>query len=89
MKATLAGAPLAAAIVIGYAGSAWTRTDPSLPVPSVGAARDIPNAHELPDPKTTHKVVSSVATAAKKPEDVNPTPEAMVRCRTSRSTCGR
>jgi intracellular sulfur oxidation DsrE/DsrF family protein len=79
MKATLGAAALAVGIVIGYAGSAWTRTDPSLPVPSVDSARDIPGAHELPDPKMDYKVVFSVATAAKNPEDVNPTLQAMAR----------
>jgi len=74
---------VAAAFVVGAmlggAGLAWTQGSTALPVASVGAAADIPGAHELPDPNMTYKVVFSVATAAKNPEDVNPTLQAMAR----------
>jgi len=76
MKRIVAAA-FACGVMLGGAGMAFTKTDPSLPVPSVDAARDIPNAHELPDPKMTYKVVFSVATAAKDPNEVNPTLKAM------------
>ena len=48
-------------------------------MPSIGAATDIAGAKELPDPGMTYKVVFSVATAAKDPNQVNPTLEAMAR----------
>jgi intracellular sulfur oxidation DsrE/DsrF family protein len=78
MKRIVAAA-FVAGVVFGGAGLAWTQTGKALPVASVSAAHDIPGAHELPDPNMTYKVVFSVATAAKKPEDVNPTLEAMAR----------
>jgi intracellular sulfur oxidation DsrE/DsrF family protein len=80
MRSTVIAAALAAGIVVGAAGSVvWTQGRQALPVASVDAARDIPNAHELPDPNMTYKVVFSVATAAKNPEDVNPTLQAIAR----------
>lgn len=43
-----------------------------LPIPSVAAARDVPGAHLVPDPKMTYKVVFDVRAAAKNVDDVNP-----------------
>ena len=80
MKLTVvAAAALAVGLVAGSAGMAWSKANPTLPVPSVDAAKDIPNAHELPDPNTTYKLVFSVAQAAKNPDEVNPTLQAIAR----------
>lgn len=70
-KTSVVAAALVAGVLFGYAGRAWTQTAPAPPVPSQGVARDIPNAHELPDPKIDYKVVFSVAAVAK-PEEIHP-----------------
>jgi intracellular sulfur oxidation DsrE/DsrF family protein len=44
----------------------------SLLVPGYEAARDLPGARELPDPKTDYKVVFADGQDAKNPGDVNP-----------------
>jgi intracellular sulfur oxidation DsrE/DsrF family protein len=44
----------------------------ALLVPGYEAARDLPGAHELPDPKTDYKVVFADGQDAKNPGDVNP-----------------
>ena len=44
----------------------------SLLVPGYEAARDLPGARELPDPKTDYKVVFANAQDAKNPDEVNP-----------------
>jgi intracellular sulfur oxidation DsrE/DsrF family protein len=49
-----------------------------LPVPDVTAARDVPGAHELPDPNTEYKVLFMVG-AGPKPTEVNPTLVAVAR----------
>ena len=79
MKTRIVAAAFVVGLVFGVAGMAWTQNGTALPVASVGAAHDIPGAHEMPDPNMTYKVVFSVATAAKKPDEVNPTLEAMAR----------
>ena len=71
MNKTMMVAALAAGVMFGYSGRAWTQTAPALPVPSQGVAKDIPNAHEMPDPKTDYKVVFSVA-AVVKPDEIHP-----------------
>ena len=49
-----------------------------LPVPDVTAARDVPDAHELPDPSMEYKVLFMVG-ASPKPTEVNPTLTAAAR----------
>jgi intracellular sulfur oxidation DsrE/DsrF family protein len=44
----------------------------SLPVPSQGAARDVPSAKELPDPRLEYKILYDLAAKPEKPTDVNP-----------------
>jgi hypothetical protein len=50
------------------------RADSSAPllVPGYEAAKDIPGAKELPDPKTDYKVVFADGQEAKNPGDINP-----------------
>jgi intracellular sulfur oxidation DsrE/DsrF family protein len=47
-------------------------SDKPLLVPGYEAARDLPGARELPDPKTDYKVVFADGQDAKNPGDVNP-----------------
>jgi hypothetical protein len=44
----------------------------ALPIPSVDSAIDFPNAHEMPDPNLTYKIVFDIGKAADKVDDVNP-----------------
>lgn len=71
MKTSIVASALVVGVVFGYAGRAFTQTAPAMPVPSQGVAKDIPDAHERPDPSVDYKVVFSVA-AVTKPEDVHP-----------------
>lgn len=50
----------------------------SLPVPGVEAARDVPNAKEMPSKTTVHKVVFDMATGGK-PGEVHPMLSAVAR----------
>ena len=72
MKATTIG--FAAVLILGLSssGSLRAQSAPSLPVPGYEAARDVPGAHEVPDPHTDYKVVFAVAQGAKTASEVNP-----------------
>jgi len=48
------------------------------PVPGVEPAKDVPGAHELPDPGTEYKLIFMVG-AGPKPAEVNPTLQAAAR----------
>ena len=71
MNKTMVAAALAAGVMFGYSGRAWTQTDQKLPVAGYAAAKDIPGARELPNPDVDYKVVFSVAAVAK-PEEIHP-----------------
>jgi intracellular sulfur oxidation DsrE/DsrF family protein len=60
-------------------GAATTARAQALPVPGVDAARDVPGAKEMPDPKIVHKVVFDMATASPKPGEVHPMLQAVAR----------
>jgi intracellular sulfur oxidation DsrE/DsrF family protein len=66
----------AGAMMVGAANQAAAQ---ALPVPGVDPARDVPGAHEMPDPKVVHKVVFDLATAGPKPTDVHPMLQAVAR----------
>jgi intracellular sulfur oxidation DsrE/DsrF family protein len=66
------GAAFVIAAALGFCASALAQTAPNLPVSGYGAARDVPGAHELPDPSMTYKVVFDIAKAAPKAGAVNP-----------------
>jgi intracellular sulfur oxidation DsrE/DsrF family protein len=53
-------------------GPVTAASDKPLLVPGYEAARDLPGARELPDPKTDYKVVFADGQDAKNPGDVNP-----------------
>lgn len=57
-----------------FAASRTAHSDSTnpLPVPGYEAARDLPGAHELPDPNTDYKVVFSVGQDSKNPREVHP-----------------
>ena len=71
MAALAAGAMMVSAATVGAAQT--------LPVPGVNPARDVPGAHEMPDPKVVHKVVFDLATAGPKPGEVHPMLQAVAR----------
>jgi hypothetical protein len=48
------------------------QTSQALPIPSVDAATDFANEHEMPDPSLTYKIVFDIGKAAPKIDDVNP-----------------
>jgi intracellular sulfur oxidation DsrE/DsrF family protein len=66
-------------LAVACAGSASAQSDGSLPVAGYDAARDVPGAHEKPDPSLTYKVVFDIARGASKPEEINPGLEAIAR----------
>jgi intracellular sulfur oxidation DsrE/DsrF family protein len=72
MNKVISAAILAAGVILGYSGRAWTQTDSKLPMPGYNAAKDITGARELPDPNTDYKVVFSVAANAKA-DEIHPT----------------
>jgi hypothetical protein len=72
MNKAISAAVLAAGVILGYSGHAWTQTDAKLPLPGYNAAKDIAGAKELPDPSTDYKVVFSVAANAKA-DEIHPT----------------
>jgi intracellular sulfur oxidation DsrE/DsrF family protein len=56
----------------GWFGPATADSGKPLLVPGYEAAKDLPGARELPDPKTDYKVVFADGQSAKDPGDVNP-----------------
>ena len=72
MNKTIVAAALVAGVMLGYSSRVWTQTAEKLPVAGYAAAKDIPNAHEKPDPNVDYKVVFSVAAVAK-PGEIHPT----------------
>jgi intracellular sulfur oxidation DsrE/DsrF family protein len=72
MKNVTVAAVLAAGVLLGYTGRAWTQTASKLPMPGYNAAKDFADAKERPDPSTDYKVVFSVAAQAKDTE-IHPT----------------
>jgi intracellular sulfur oxidation DsrE/DsrF family protein len=70
---------LALALAALLGSGAATAHAQALPVPGVEAARDVPGAKELPDPKTEYKVVFDLATAGPSPTEVHPMFTAVAR----------
>lgn len=71
MKTTVLGATAIVLLVLVSSVRIPAQAPHALPVPGVEAARDLPGAHEMPDPKLDHKIVFSVGQSAK-PGEVNP-----------------
>jgi intracellular sulfur oxidation DsrE/DsrF family protein len=72
MKTLWIGAVAVFAILIALPGSAHAQSAQALPIPSVDAAIDFPNAHEMPDPTLTYKIVFDIGKGSEKIDDVNP-----------------
>jgi intracellular sulfur oxidation DsrE/DsrF family protein len=72
MKTLWIGAVAVFAILMAHPGSARAQSAQALPIPSVDAAIDFPNEHEMPDPGLTYKIVFDIAKGAPKVDDVNP-----------------
>jgi intracellular sulfur oxidation DsrE/DsrF family protein len=60
------------AILLALPGSTHSQSAQALPIPSVDAAIDFPNEHEMPDPNLTYKIVFDIAKGAAKIDEVNP-----------------
>ena len=71
MHKTIVAAALVAGLMLGYSGRVLTQSPEKLPVADYPAAKDVANAHEMPDPNTDYKVVFSVAAIAK-PGEIHP-----------------
>jgi len=71
MKTLWIGAVAVFAILMAHPGSARAQSSQALPIPSVDAATDFPNEHEMPDPSLTYKIVFDIAKGAPKVDDVN------------------
>jgi len=72
MKTLWIGAVAVFAILIALPGSARAQAAQALPIPSVDAATDFPNEHEMPDPSLVYKIVFDIGKASPKIDDVNP-----------------
>lgn len=79
MRTAWIGATAALAILAMLPRSARAQSAPALPIPSIDAAIDFPNEHEMPDPSIVYKIVFDIAKAAPKVSDVNPGLEAIAR----------
>ena len=72
MKAAATGITDIAAIAANALTTTHAQEGDALLVPDMPVARDIMNAHEVPDPTTNYKVVFSVNRDPQNPDDVNP-----------------
>jgi intracellular sulfur oxidation DsrE/DsrF family protein len=72
MKTLWIGAVAVFAMLMALPGSLRAQSAQALPIPTVDSAIDFPNAHEMPDPSLTYKIVFDIAKAADKIDDVNP-----------------
>ena len=79
MKPAILRAILILGVAIACGGVMRAQTGQEPPVPGVAAARDVPGAKELPDPKTDYKVLFDATEAPAKPGDVIPTLQAAAR----------
>jgi len=72
MRSAAIGLTTVLVLASGSFGPASAGSDKPLLVPGYEAARDLPGARELPDPKTDYKVVFADGQDAKNPGDLNP-----------------
>ncbi len=71
MKHALPAFVAAVTVFFAAADSVKTQAPEPLPVPGYEAARDLPGAHELPDPNTDYKVLFSVGQDSRDPNKVH------------------
>jgi intracellular sulfur oxidation DsrE/DsrF family protein len=79
MKTSWTGAAVFCAILLAYPGFARAQSASALPIPSVDAATDFPNEHEMPDPSLTYKIVFDIGKTVSKVDEVNPGLTAIAR----------
>jgi intracellular sulfur oxidation DsrE/DsrF family protein len=72
MKNLWIGAVAVLALLLAHQGPARAQSSQALPIPSVDAATDFPNEHEMPDPSLTYKIVFDIGKGAAKVDEVNP-----------------
>src|SRR5665213_245496 len=72
MKKMWIAAVTVLAICLASPGLARAQSSQALPIPSVDAATDFPNEHEMPDPTLTYKIVFDIGKVAPKPDEVHP-----------------
>ena len=72
MKTLWIGTVAVFAILVALPGTPHAQSTQALPIPSVDSAVDFPNAHEMPDPNFTYKIVFDIGKGADKIDDVNP-----------------
>lgn len=79
MKASVLALSLCATLALSFATPARAADD-QLAVPGYPVARDVPGAHELPDPKLDYKIAWGIGTGAKDmTAEVNPNLETLAR----------
>jgi intracellular sulfur oxidation DsrE/DsrF family protein len=71
MKTLWIGALAALSVLIAVPHPARAQSSQALPIPSVDAATDFPNEHEMPDPSLVYKIVFDIGKASGKVDDVN------------------
>ncbi len=83
MKATALFTPVLLALACSFAVPSFVAAAPAddaLAVPGYPVARDVPNAHELPDPKMDYKIAWGIGQGAKDMSaEVNPGLETLAR----------
>jgi len=72
MRSAALGLAVAVVVVSGTFGLVKAEPAKAPLVPGYEAARDLPGARDLPDPKTDYKVVFADGQDAKNPGDINP-----------------
>lgn len=72
MKTAWIGAVAALALFMALPHAARPQSAQALPIPSVDAATDFPNEHEMPDPSLVYKLVFDIGKAAPKIDEINP-----------------
>ena len=79
MKKAWIGAVAVFAIWVALPGVARAQAAPELPIPSVDAATDFPNEHEMPDSSLVYKIVFDIGKTVSKADEINPGLTAIAR----------
>jgi intracellular sulfur oxidation DsrE/DsrF family protein len=80
MKVSALVAPLLMTLTLAAVPAVAAPADEPLAVPGYPVARDVPNAHELPDPKLDYKIAWGIGNGAKDmTTEINPNLETLAR----------
>lgn len=79
MKTAWIGAVAALALAMAVPKAARPQSPQALPIPSVDAATDFPNEHEMPDPALVYKIVFDIGKTKAKDDEINPGMTAIAR----------